>query len=110
MKQQGSISRNGTFWLLRYLDNFVIDGRLVRKLKVVKLRCPPRLGTKTPARDSNKCCLNVSRITTQVRCDRIASYAMHGAGATVLVNVMRIPCFGRRMTIGRASIIWPGAN
>jgi hypothetical protein len=42
--------------------------------------------------------------------DRIASYAMHGAGATVLVNVMRIPCFGRRMTIGRASIIWPGAN
>jgi|SRR5580700_5690528 hypothetical protein len=42
--------------------------------------------------------------------DRIASYAMHGAGAMVLVNVMRIPCFGRRMTIGRASIIWPGAN
>ena len=42
--------------------------------------------------------------------DRIASYAMHGAGATVLVNVMRIPYFGRRMTIGRASIIWPGAN
>jgi hypothetical protein len=41
---------------------------------------------------------------------RIASYAMHGAGAIVLVNVMRIPCFGRRMTIGRASIIWPGAN
>ena len=43
-------------------------------------------------------------------CDRIASYAMHGAGAMVLVNVMRIPCFGRRMTIGRASIIWPGTN
>ena len=41
---------------------------------------------------------------------RIASYATHGAGAMVLVNVMRIPCFGRRMTIGRASIIWPGAN
>jgi hypothetical protein len=41
---------------------------------------------------------------------RIVSYAMHGAGAMVLVNVMRIPCFGRRMTIGRASIIWPGAN
>ncbi len=37
-------------------------------------------------------------------------YATHGAGATILVNVMRIPCFGRRITIGRASIIWPGAN
>jgi hypothetical protein len=42
--------------------------------------------------------------------DRIASYAMQGAGAMVLVNVMRIPCFGRRMTIGRASIVWPGAS
>jgi hypothetical protein len=42
--------------------------------------------------------------------DRVASYAMHGAGAIVLVNVMRIPCFGRRMTIGRASIVWPGTN
>ena len=42
--------------------------------------------------------------------DRNASYAVHEAGATVLVNVMRIPCFGRRMTIGRASIICPGAN
>jgi hypothetical protein len=42
--------------------------------------------------------------------DQIASYAMHGADATVLVNVMRIPCFGRRMTIGRASISCPGAS
>jgi len=42
--------------------------------------------------------------------DRIAIYVMHGAGATVLVNVIRIPSFGRRMTIGRASIVWPGAN
>jgi hypothetical protein len=41
---------------------------------------------------------------------RMASYATQGAGAVVLVNVMRIPCFGRRITIGRASIIWPGAN
>jgi hypothetical protein len=41
---------------------------------------------------------------------RIGSYAMQVAGAMVLVNVMRIPCFGRRMTIGRGSIIWPGAN
>ena len=30
--------------------------------------------------------------------------------AMVLVNVMRIPCLGRRMTIGRASIVWPGAS
>jgi len=36
--------------------------------------------------------------------------AMHLADATVFVNVMRIPCFGRRMTIGRASISWPGAS
>jgi hypothetical protein len=41
---------------------------------------------------------------------RIASYATHGAGAMVLVNVMRIPCFGRRMTIGRASMVCPGAS
>ena len=41
---------------------------------------------------------------------RITSYAMQRAGVMVLVNVMRIPCFGRRMTIGRASIVWPGAN
>jgi len=42
--------------------------------------------------------------------DPIASFAMQGAGAVVLVNVMRIPCLGRRMTIGRASIVWPGAS
>ena len=35
---------------------------------------------------------------------RSASHATHGVGAMVLVNVMRIPCFGRKMTIGRASI------
>jgi hypothetical protein len=40
----------------------------------------------------------------------IASYATHGAGVMILVNVMRIPCFGRRMTIGRASMVCPGAN
>ncbi len=42
--------------------------------------------------------------------DSAASFAMRGAEATVFVNVMRIPCFGRRMTMGRASIVWPGAN
>ena len=36
---------------------------------------------------------------------RIASYAIHGADVMVLVNVIRIPCFGRRITIGRASIV-----
>ena len=48
-------------------------------------------------------------LTTSVPA-RIASHAMHGAGATVWVNIMRIPCLGRRITIGRASIVWPGAN
>jgi hypothetical protein len=42
--------------------------------------------------------------------DTTTSYAMQEADAMVLVNVMRIPCFGRRMTIGRASICWPGAS
>jgi hypothetical protein len=41
---------------------------------------------------------------------RTASCAMQRAGAMVLVKVMRIPSFGRRMTIGRASILWPGAS
>jgi hypothetical protein len=36
---------------------------------------------------------------------RITSYAIHEADVMVLVNVIRIPCFGRRMTIGRASIV-----
>jgi hypothetical protein len=40
-----------------------------------------------------------------VRFGRIAAYAMHGAVEMVLVNVMRIPCFGLRITIGRASIV-----
>jgi hypothetical protein len=39
-----------------------------------------------------------------------ASYATQEEGVTALVNIIRIPCFGRRMTIGRASIVWPGAN
>jgi hypothetical protein len=56
------------------------------------------------------CRLNVFRFTIQVRPSGSASYATHGVGAMVLVNVMRIPFFGRRMTIGRASIIWPAAN
>jgi hypothetical protein len=41
---------------------------------------------------------------------RIASCAMQRADAIVFLNVMRIPCFGRRMTIGRASIVWSGAS
>jgi len=57
------------------------------------------------------------RILRERACDRFCAYnfrfspdrayAMHGAGAMVLVNIMRIPCFGRRITIGRASIVWP---
>jgi hypothetical protein len=39
------------------------------------------------------------------RATGIVPHATHGAEAMVLVNVIRIPCFGRRMTIGRASII-----
>jgi len=27
-----------------------------------------------------------------------------------VVKVIRIPCFGRRMTIGRGSIVWPGVS
>jgi hypothetical protein len=53
---------------------------------------------------------NASRFATQVRFRPITSHAMQGAGVVVFVNVMRIPCLGRRMTIGRASIDWPGAN
>ena len=35
-----------------------------------------------------------------------------GAGLGVIASVkfMRIPCFGRRMTIGRASMVWPGTS
>src|SRR5580698_9703354 len=33
-----------------------------------------------------------------------------GSCAIALVKVMRIPCFGCRMTIGRVSIVWPGAS
>ena len=27
---------------------------------------------------------------------------------TASVKLMQIPCFGRRITIGRASMVWPG--
>jgi hypothetical protein len=54
--------------------------------------------------------VNFSALELKSIPDRIASHATHGAGAMVLVNVIRIPCFGRKMTIGRASITWPGAN
>ena len=71
-----------------------------------------RMERKTRARDSNECTeiTMFHALPLKFVFDRIVSYAMHGAGAMVFVNLMRIPCFGRRMTIGRASIIWPGAN
>ena len=68
-----------------------------RVLKKVRHKCAA----------SSKYCLNASR---KLVSDRIASYAMQEADAMVFVKVMRIPCFGRRMTIGRASISWPGAS
>jgi hypothetical protein len=33
-----------------------------------------------------------------------------GLGVVAPVKFMRIPCFGSRMTIGRASIVWPGTS
>ncbi len=48
----------------------------------------------------------------RVKCDSEGrlSCARRGAGATALVKVMRIPYLGRRMTMGRASMLWPGAS
>lgn len=37
MAQQGFVFRKGDSWFLRYRDNFLIDGKLVRKQKCVKL-------------------------------------------------------------------------
>src|SRR5580700_10295279 len=33
-----------------------------------------------------------------------------GLGVVASLKFMRIPCFGSRMTIGRASIVWPGTS
>jgi hypothetical protein len=37
MAQQGFVFRKGGSWFLRYRDNFIVDGKLVRKQKCVKL-------------------------------------------------------------------------
>src|SRR2546430_1140501 len=37
MAQHGFVFRKGASWFLRYRDNFVVDGKLVRKQKCVKL-------------------------------------------------------------------------
>jgi hypothetical protein len=37
MAQQGFVFRKGDSWFLRYRDNFIVDGELVRKQKCVKL-------------------------------------------------------------------------
>jgi len=36
--------------------------------------------------------------------------ARHRSGAIVLVKDILIPCFGRKMTMGRASMVWPGVR
>ncbi len=58
----------------------------------------------------SQCFAHYNLLELKFDSDWISSYAMQRAGAMVFVNVMRIPCFGRRMTMGRASIVWPGAN
>jgi len=37
MAQQGFVFRKGGSWFLRYRDNFIVDGKLIRKQKCVKL-------------------------------------------------------------------------
>src|SRR5712692_5495650 len=37
MAQTGYVFRNGSSWFLRYRDNFVIEGKIVRKQKCIKL-------------------------------------------------------------------------
>ena len=37
MSQQGSIHRKGDSWYLRYRDFFLVEGKLIRKQKVVFL-------------------------------------------------------------------------
>jgi integrase len=37
MAQQGFVFKKGGSWFLRYRDNFIVDGKLVRKQKCVKL-------------------------------------------------------------------------
>src|ERR1700690_2959372 len=37
MAQKGFVFKKGGSWFLRYRDNFVVDGALVRKQKCVKL-------------------------------------------------------------------------
>ena len=86
----------------------VISENTQRRIRSV--RCPPRLGTKLGHVIPTNAVSMFHALQLNFVSDRIASYAMHGAGAMVLVNVIRIPCFGRRMTIGRASISWPGAS
>jgi hypothetical protein len=97
-----------TTFLLHSSDYFARFGRLELGIncgegfRSVKLRQPSLLA----------CIVFAKYVPTQglLLADSAASDAMREGDAMVLVNVMRIPCFGRRMTIGRASIVWPGAN
>jgi len=78
-----------------------------------RCECTPSISTRSQLAHCkwlfNNCRLKVLPCATSVP-TWIASYATHGAGAMVWVNIMRIPSFGRRITIGRASILWPGAS
>jgi multidrug efflux pump subunit AcrA (membrane-fusion protein) len=54
--------------------------------------------------------LHLSRLRVQARSPQEGTLARTGRCAVALVKVMRIPCFGRRITIGRASIVCPGVS
>lgn len=63
-----------------------------------------------PNMPSNRCSRRTHEVTIQA-CPRPDSVvASCGSCAITLVKVMRIPCLGRSITIGRASIVWPGVS
>lgn len=43
-------------------------------------------------------------------CQERHSVSVGTSRVTASVKVIRIPCLGRRMTMGCASIVWPGIN
>lgn len=57
---------------------------------------------------SNKGRRKIHGVTIQASPDGVV--ANRWSWAMALVKVMWIPCFGCRMTLGRASIVWPGTS
>ena len=55
----------------------------------------------------NKCNRKTHGVTIQAYPRPDGIVVSCGSCVVTLVKAMRIPCFGRRMTIGRASIVWP---